>query len=48
MMTKKSHKSHNIRINPEFIYAFIYRICTKCTLCISKILEVMSKNGFQI
>ena len=31
-----SHKSHNIRINPEFIYDFRYRICTKCTLGISK------------
>ena len=25
----------------------MYRIYTKCTLCISKKLEVMSKNGFQ-
>ena len=49
-MTKKiSHKSHKIKINPEFIYAVMYRICTKCTLCMSKKkIEVMSKNGFQI
>ena len=26
----------------------MYRICTKYTLCISKKLEVMSKNEFQI
>ena len=38
----------NPSCKPKFIYAFMYRICTKYTLCISKKLEVMSKNGFQI
>ena len=42
--------SHIIRINPEFIYALICTVYAQNAHydCISKKIEVMSKNGFQI